>query len=182
MYSSIAVFCGSKDGADPIFMLHARALGELLAKNHITIVYGGGNCGLMGAVANAALKENGKVIGVIPEILKERERHHTGITELIIVPDMHTRKKTMYELCDAAVILPGGNGTMDEMFEMITWNGLTIHNKKIMLLNTAGYYNNLINHINTMFMNDFLHTDIHNMLTVYDTPEAIFSAMVSGKN
>ena len=153
-YKSIAVFCGSKDGADPIFLLHARAIGALIAKHKLTLVYGGGNCGLMGEVANAALRENGKVIGIIPEVLKERERHHTGISELIIVPDMHTRKKTMYDF-DAAIILPGGNGTLDEMFEMITWNGLTIHDKKIVLLNTAGYYNYLISHINNMQSNDF---------------------------
>src|SRR6478609_5663862 len=96
MYKSVAVFCGSKDGADPIFLLHANEIGALIAQHNMTLVYGGGNCGLMGAVANAALRENGKVTGVIPEMLKERERHHTGITELIIVPDMHARKKTIY--------------------------------------------------------------------------------------
>lgn len=182
MYKSVAVFCGSKDGADPIFLLHAREIGALIAKHKLTLVYGGGNCGLMGEVANAALRENGKVIGVIPEVLKGRERHHTGISELIIVPDMHTRKKAMYDLCDAAIILPGGNGTLDEMFEMITWNGLAIHDKKIILLNTAGYYNYLIGHINNMQTNDFLHSDIHEMMAVYTTPDAIFSDWASNKN
>lgn len=182
MYKSVAVFCGSKNGNDPIYVQHALELGKLLALNNITLVYGGGNTGLMGAVANVMLAHGGKVIGVIPEILKDRERHHLGITELKIVPDMHTRKKMMYDLCDAAIILAGGNGTLDEMFEMATWNALTIHDKKIILLNTAGYYNNLIAHINVMQVNGFLHDDWRKMLAIYDTPDAIFGDWAAGKN
>lgn len=178
MYNSIAVFCGSSYGDDPIYEQHAKDLGSLLAENNITVVYGGGNTGLMGAVANAALAQHGKVIGVIPEILKDRERHHTAITDLRIVADMHTRKKIMYELSDAAIILPGGNGTLDEMFEMITWNALTIHNKKIILLNTAGYYNALIAHINNMQAHGFLHTDLRDTFEIYDTPDAVIASMV----
>lgn len=178
MYNSIAVFCGSVYGDDPIYEQHAKDLGSLLAENNITVVYGGGNTGLMGAVANAALAKHGKVIGVIPEILKDRERHHTGITDLRIVADMHTRKKIMYELSDAAIVLPGGNGTLDEMFEMITWNALTIHNKKIILLNTAGYYNALIAHINNMQVHGFLHTDLRDTFEIYDTPDAVIASMV----
>ncbi|MEP7317214.1 MAG: TIGR00730 family Rossman fold protein [Panacibacter sp.] len=182
MYTSVAVFCGSKNGNDPIYIQHATGLGKLLAQHQLTLVYGGGNTGLMGAVANAMLAHKGKVIGVIPEILKDRERHHLGITELKIVSDMHTRKKMMYDLCDVAIILPGGNGTLDEMFEMATWNALTIHDKKIILLNTAGYYNNLIAHINVMQVNGFLHDDWRNMLDIYDTPDAIFDDWATGKN
>lgn len=174
MFTSVAVFCGSNEGNDSIFMQHAKDLGALIGQHKIKMVYGGGNSGLMGAVANAALQYGGYVIGVIPEILKDRERHHTGISELHIVGDMHTRKKMMYDLCDAAIILAGGNGTLDEMFEMITWNALTIHNKKIILLNTAGYYNHLINHINTMQQSGFLHSDWRDMIAVYATPDAIF--------
>ena len=174
MYKSVAVFCGSKNGNDAIYEQHAKDLGKLLGEHKITLIYGGGNTGLMGAVANAALENNGKVIGVIPEVLKERERHHKGITELNIVPDMHTRKKRMYDLCDAAIILPGGNGTLDELFEIATWNALTIHDKKIILLNTAGFYNNLIAHINIMQVNGFLHDDWRKMMAIFDTPDAIF--------
>ena len=148
----------------------------------MTLVYGGGNKGLMGAVANGALKHGGKVTGVIPEILKDREHHHAGITQLHIVSDMHTRKKMMYELCDAAIILPGGNGTLDEMFEMLTWNSLTIHNKKIALLNTAGYYHYLIGHIQQMHTHQFLHNDWHSLIEIYDTPDAIFSGWGANKN
>jgi len=182
MYKSVAVFCGSNNGNDAIYMQHAKDLGKLLGQHKIQLVYGGGNAGLMGAVANGALEHQGEVIGIIPEMLKLRERHHTGITQLTVVPDMHTRKKMMYELSDAAIILPGGNGTLDEMFEMATWNALTIHNKKIILLNTAGFYNNLIAHINAMQVNGFLHDDWRTMLSVYDTPDAIFYDWVSGKN
>ena len=182
MYKSVAVFCGSKNGSDPIYEQHAKELGKLLAEHKITIVYGGGNTGLMGAVANAALEYGGKVIGVIPEVLKDREHHHKGITELHIVTDMHTRKKKMYELSDAAIVLPGGNGTLDEMFEMATWNALTIHDKKIILLNTAGFYNNLVAHINSMQVNGFLHDNWRKMLAIYDTPDAIFCDWAEGKN
>ncbi len=182
MYKSVAVFCGSKNGNDAIYVQHAKDLGKLLAEHKITLVYGGGNAGLMGAVANAALQHGGKVTGVIPEILKDREHQHSGLSELNIMPDMHSRKKKMYDLCDAAVILPGGNGTLDEMFEMATWNALTIHDKKIILLNTAGYYNNLIAHINTMQVSGFLHDDWRNMLSIYDTPDAIFYDLAADKN
>jgi len=175
MFKAVAVFCGSNNGNDPIYAQHAKDLGKLLAVHKTTLIYGGGNSGLMGAVANAALENNGHVIGVIPEILKDRERHHTGITKLHIVQDMHTRKKMMYDLSDAAIILPGGNGTLDEMFEMITWNALTIHDKKIILLNTAGFYNHLLNHINTMQFQGFLHSDWRDALAIYETPDAIFS-------
>jgi len=182
MYKSIAVFCGSNSGSDPIYEQHAKDLGALLAENYITLIYGGGNTGLMGAVANAALAHNGKVIGVIPEILTNIERQHKGLTELQVVADMHARKKIMYDLSEAAIILPGGNGTLDEMFEMITWNALTIHEKKIILLNTAGFYNALISHINTMQVKGFLHTDLRDTFQICDTPDAVISLMALDKN
>jgi uncharacterized protein (TIGR00730 family) len=182
MYKSVAVFCGSNGGRDPIYIQHAKELGELLCDFGITLIYGGGNTGLMGAIADAVLEHGGEVIGVIPEVLTSIERQHTNISKLHIVNDMHTRKKMMYELCDAAIILPGGNGTLDEMFEMVTWNALSIHNKKIILLNTAGYYNNLIGHINTMQVSGFLHSDWREMLSIYETPDAIFRDWVSDKN
>ncbi|MFZ1371123.1 MAG: TIGR00730 family Rossman fold protein, partial [Ferruginibacter sp.] len=120
--TSLAVFCGSKSGNNPLYAAEAKALGHVLADKNITLIYGGGNKGIMGAVSNAVLEKAGRVVGIIPEILKDREHHHEGITELIIVDNMHTRKKMLYEKCDAAIILPGGFGTMDEFFEMLTWN------------------------------------------------------------
>ena len=166
---NIAVFCGSKSGNNPEFVLQTIALGQLMAQEKITLVYGGGNKGLMGAVADAVMQGNGNVIGVIPEVLLEWEHQHKGITDLRVVADMHVRKKLLYELCDAAIILPGGNGTLDELFEMLTWNTLKIHNKKIVLLNCNGYYDHLVAHIDTMFQQGFLYEDWKDRLMVAST-------------
>ena len=171
----IAVFCGSKEGNNPLFMSEASKLGQLMAAKKATLVYGGGNKGLMGAIANAVMDNGGEVIGVIPEVLLEWEHQHEGITTLHVVKDMHIRKKMMYELCDAAIVLPGGNGTLDELFEMLTWNTLNIHNKKIILLNTAGYYQHLVAHIEHMTNNGFLYEDWRSRLIVVDNAEAAIS-------
>lgn len=167
----IAVFCGSKEGNNPVFQADASRLGMLMAMQGITLIYGGGNKGLMGAVANAVMDHSGKAIGVIPEVLLEWEHQHEGITELHVVKDMHIRKKMMYELCDAAIVLPGGNGTLDELFEMLTWNTLNIHNKKIILLNTAGYYKHLIAHIEQMTAAGFLYEDWRDRLIVLNSAD-----------
>lgn len=174
-YSSMAVFCGSKNGNNSLFIQHAKELGKLMAYNNQTLVYGGGNVGIMGAIANTMMENGGTVIGVIPELLKDRERRHEGITELIIVNDMHSRKKRMYELCDAAVILPGGFGTLDELFEMLTWNQLNIHDKKIILLNSGGYYDNLIGHLRQMEAEGFLYETFSNRITICATPQEIYN-------
>src|SRR5215210_8146694 len=149
-YKALAVFCGSQSGSHPLFKEHATELGELMGKRNITLIYGGGRKGLMGAVADAVMTNGGRVMGVIPEVLIGWEHQHTGITDLQIVEDMHARKKIMYDMCDAAVILPGGYGTLDEMFEMLTWNTLKIHTKKIILLNSAGFYTHLFEHFRHM--------------------------------
>ena len=174
-YKSMAVFCGSKTGNNPLFLQHASILGELLAKNGIQLIYGGGRVGLMGAVSDAVMLHGGKVIGIIPKVLLKWEQQHLNITELKIVEDMHERKRMMYELCDAAIILPGGNGTMDELFELITWNALKIHEKKIILLNSAGYYDDLIAHLNRTKAEGFLHEDWQLRITILTDPESIFS-------
>lgn len=171
--SSLAVFCGSKSGNNPLYEAEAKALGYLLASKKITLIYGGGNKGIMGAVSNAVLEKKGKVTGIIPEILKDREHHHQGITELIIVDDMHTRKRLLYEKCDAAIILPGGFGTMDEFFEMLTWNQLSIHDKKIFILNTAGFYNHLLSFAKKMQEDGFLYDKIEEKLIILNHPDEI---------
>lgn len=173
-YKSVAVFCGSKFGTNPLYKAHAIELGRLVALNKQTLVYGGGSVGLMGAVSDAVLESNGKVIGVIPDLLKNREIHHPHLSELIVVPDMHTRKKKMYELCDAAIILPGGFGTLDELFEMLTWNQLNIHDKKIILLNSGGFYNHLIRHMYQMQNDEFLYETVENRITICTTPLEIY--------
>jgi uncharacterized protein (TIGR00730 family) len=154
---SLAVFCGSKTGNDPLYTAQAEQLGYMLADKNITLVYGGGNKGIMGAVANAVLEKEGRVIGIIPKVLTEWEHQHLGLTELHEVEDMHIRKRMLYEKCDAAIILPGGYGTMDELFEILTWNQLNIHDKKIFILNTAGFYDHLILHLKKMEDENFLY-------------------------
>jgi uncharacterized protein (TIGR00730 family) len=166
---TVAVFCGSKDGFDPLFLKEATAFGNLLGTAGMHLVYGGGNKGLMGAVANGAMAAGVKVIGVIPEILTTWEHQHEGITELHVVADMHVRKKMMYDLCDAALIMPGGNGTLDELFEMLTWNTLKIHDKKIILLNCSGFYDHLIEHMRMMQVQGFLYENFEHRLMVAST-------------
>ncbi len=167
---SIAVFCGSKTGNNPLFIEHAKQLGSLLAEKNITLIYGGGNKGIMGEIANAVLEKNGKVIGIIPKILSEWEHQHHGISELHEVADMHARKRMLYEKCDAAIILPGGYGTMDELFEILTWNQLNIHDKKIIIMNSAGFYDHLIMHLKTMEAENFLYHKIVDKLTIVSEP------------
>lgn len=169
--TSLAVFCGSKSGNNPLFEIHATQLGHLLAEKNITLIYGGGNKGIMGAVANAVLEKNGKVVGVIPQLLTDLEHSHHGITELIVVENMHVRKKMLYEKCDAAIILPGGFGTLDELFEMLTWNQLSIHNKDIFILNSAGFYDHLLAHARQMQAERFLYNNIEDRITVISQPE-----------
>jgi len=180
-YQSIAVFCGSKSGDDPIYAAHAHKLGSLLAAHGITLVYGGGSKGLMGTLADAVMAGGGKVIGVIPEILLQWEHQHEGITELIVVPDMHTRKRYMYERCDAAVILPGGYGTLDELFEMLTWNTLNIHSKHIYILNSGGYYAHLLAHMQQMEVSGFLYEKPEQRIHMVDDPDAIFPSNAGKK-
>ena len=174
-YESMAVFCGSKVGNNKLFATHATQLGYLLAKKNITLIYGGGNKGLMASVANAVLEKGGRVTGIIPHVLSTREHQHEGITELIVVESMHVRKRMLYEKCDAAIVLPGGYGTLDELFEMLTWNQLSIHDKHIYILNTDGFYDGLLLHIHKMLAEGFLYTDLTKTFTVVNNPEDIFN-------
>lgn len=171
---SIVVFCGSKSGANPLYAEAAKRLGNLLAENKIRLIYGGGNRGLMGAVANAVLEKGGTVTGIIPEILNQWEQQHDEITELIVVENMHVRKRLLYEKADAAIILPGGFGTMDELFEILTWNQLSIHDKPIYILNTAGFYNGLLQHMQHMLKEGFLYTSVEQAVTLISSPEEFF--------
>jgi uncharacterized protein (TIGR00730 family) len=168
--SSAAVFCGSKNGADPVFVQHAAELGKLLATNNIKLIYGGGRKGIMGTIADAVMNNGGHVIGIIPEVLLEWESQHKNITELLVVDNMHTRKKKLYELCDIAIILPGGFGTLDELFEMLTWNQLSIHNKNIYILNSNGFYNALIEHIHQLEKNEFLYEPVSTRINIINEP------------
>jgi uncharacterized protein (TIGR00730 family) len=163
----VVVFCGSGSGTDEIFYKEAILVGATLAREGIEIVYGGAKVGLMGAVADGALQQGGKVTGVIPYFLQSKEIAHTGLTELILVESMHERKTKMNELCDGVIALPGGYGTMEEFFEMLTWAQLGLHQKPIALLNTAGFYDPLITLIQTMTDKGFLKA-IHREILHYN--------------
>ncbi|MBC7946243.1 MAG: TIGR00730 family Rossman fold protein [Chitinophagaceae bacterium] len=176
---SLAVFCGSKYGVNQLFAEHAVALGKIMVKHEVTLIYGGGNVGLMGTIADTVMQHGGRAIGVIPQVLVEWERQHTSLSELFVVDDMHTRKKKMYELCDAAIILPGGFGTLDELFEMVTWNQLSIHDKHIFILNSGDYYKHLIAHIAHMQQENFLYEAAYQRLSVIDEPGGIVKFLAS---
>jgi hypothetical protein len=173
--SSLAVFCGSKVGLNPVFGDHARELGKIMAAKDIRLVYGGGSAGIMGIIADSVMVDGGQVTGFIPKILLEWEVQHRGITELIICDDMHERKRRIYSVCDAAIILPGGFGTLDELFEIVTWNQLTIHDKHIFILNSGGFYNHLIAHIEMMKKEQFLYEEALKRITILDDPSAFLN-------
>lgn len=152
----ITVFCGSSFGNDKVYEEQAYLLGKTLATEGIGLVYGGANVGLMGAVADGAMQNGGEVIGVLPNFLKGKEIAHEQLTELIIVDTMHERKTKMSELCDGVIALPGGFGTMEEFFEMLTWAQLGLHQKPIALLDIDGFYTPLLTMVQTMVEKGFL--------------------------
>ncbi|MDQ6609774.1 MAG: TIGR00730 family Rossman fold protein [Bacteroidota bacterium] len=171
--NKLAIFCGSKKGANALYEAHATELAAILAEKKVELIYGGGKNGLMGVVADTVMKAGGIVRGVIPQVLKESEHQHESISELLVVDDMHLRKRKLYELCDAAIILPGGFGTLDELFEIVTWNQLAIHDKKIFLLNTDGFYDHLIAHIKIMSKEGFLYARVEDMIAILNEPGAL---------
>jgi uncharacterized protein (TIGR00730 family) len=138
--SSVCVFCGARFGADPAYRQLASNLGELLARQGITLVYGGGGVGLMGVMANAALTGGGKVVGVIPRFLLKREAGHPALTETLVVENMHERKLEMFERSEAIIVLPGGIGTLEEFFEILSWRTLGLHTKPIVIVDQGGYW------------------------------------------
>ena len=174
---TITVFCGSSAGSDGTLMEQATLLGQTLAKQNIQVVYGGSNVGLMRAVADGALNAGGTVIGVLPDFLRAKEVAHLGLTELIVVESMHERKMKMNELCDGVIALPGGFGTLEELFEMLTWAQLGLHKKPIAILNTNGFYDALIVLLNTMVDNGFLKAVNKEMLLVSSDIEDLLHKM-----
>ena len=162
----VTVFCASSIGEEKVFETQAFLLGQTLADLKIGLVYGGANIGLMGAVADGALSKGGEVIGVLPNFLKEKEIAHQKLTELIIVETMHERKTKMNELSDGVIALPGGFGTLEELFEMLTWGQLGLHRKPIAVLNIGGFYNHLIDLIQIMVEKRLLNEVNQKMLIV----------------
>lgn len=176
---SLGVFCGSSSGSDPAYSAAARELGVLLAERGITLIYGGGDVGLMGEIADATLKAGGQVEGIIPNFLMEKEVGHRGLTRLHLVDTMHERKALMAELSDAFVAMPGGLGTMEEIFEVWTWLQLALHNKPCGLLNVAGFYDPLVTFLEHMTTQRFVKAEHKDLLMVHEAPDAILEALSS---
>jgi len=178
---AITVFCGSSFGSLKIFEEQSYLLGKKLAERNIDLIYGGANVGLMGAVANGAVENKGKVIGVLPNFLKGKEIAHEHLTELIIVETMHERKTKMNELSDGVITLPGGYGTLEEFFEMLTWAQLGLHKKPIAILNIDGFYDELLSLIQTMVDKGFLKEINQQMLLVSDNIDELLNKMADYK-
>lgn len=174
--TAMCVFCGANPGADPAFREAAVALGKALALHGATLVTGGGSTGLMGAVNDGALGAGGKIVGVIPDFLKNRELADLRSTELVVVPDMHTRKRTMFERSDAFCILPGGVGTLDESFEIVTWRQLHLHNKPILVFNVNDYWGPFIAMFDRIEQRGFAHHGHADLLTVVSSAEEAIQA------
>jgi len=175
----LAVYCGSATPADPRFIESARAVGRALAERGIGVVYGGGRLGLMGAVADSALAAAGEVIGVIPRALVDAEVAHRGLTELHVVDTMHQRKQAFTDLSDGFLTLPGGTGTMDELWEAMSWAQLGYHGKPVGLLNLAGYYDGLLAFVATMGETGFLRPQHRDILIASDSLDDLLARMAA---
>jgi uncharacterized protein (TIGR00730 family) len=175
--SSICVFCGSNGGADPAYLVAAETVGAGLARRGIRVVYGGGRVGMMGAVADAARAAGGEVVGVIPQQIFDLEIGHTGLDDLRVVSSMHERKALMAELSDAFVALPGGIGTLEELFEVYTWAQLGIHAKPMALLDVAGYYEPLAAFLDHAVAQRFLRRETREMLAVADDFDGLLETL-----
>lgn len=174
---SICVFCGARSGTRPVYRQSAMALGKLLAEQNIELVWGGGDIGLMGIVADATLDAGGRAFGVIPDFMVERELQHRGATEMLVVDSMHTRKAAMADRAEGFIALPGGYGTLDELFEILTWGQLHIHRKPIGLLNVEGFYEPLIAMVQHMVKEGFVKPENLDLFCVGETPAALLAAM-----
>jgi len=173
----IAVYCGSSTGLKDIFKQEAYKLGATLANKNIGLVYGGAKVGLMGTVADGALSQGGNVIGILPYFLAEKELQHAQLSEIVFVETMHERKAKMSELSDGFIALPGGFGTIEELFEMLTWAQLSLHRKPVGILNTEGYYDSLLQFIKTMNLNGFLKEEYLNLLLVSENIDTLLDKM-----
>ncbi len=174
---NVCVYCASSTQIKPSYFEATAQLGRILADAQLTVVYGGGSNGLMGQLADSALNAGGKVIGIIPNFMCEVEWNHTGLTELILVETMHERKEKMAMMADAVVALPGGCGTLEELLEVITWKKLGIFTNPIIIVNTEGYYNDLIAMLDRTIDEHFMRNEHRRMWEVVETPEEVLPAI-----
>ncbi len=179
MFASLAVYCGSSPGLDPAYTALARSLGTLLANRGIRLVYGGGGVGMMGAVADGALAAGGAVTGVIPVFLNTRELKHSGVTDMRVVTTMHERKQIMVTEAAGFIALPGGFGTLDELFEALTWSQLAIHDRPVGVLNVDGFFDGLLATLDVMVIRGFLRQEDRDRVVSATTPEALLGAMAA---
>lgn len=175
--NNVVVYCASSPHIDDIYFEVARELGRLLAENKIGVVTGAGKQGLMGAVNDSVIESEGRVKGVIPQFMVDLGWFHPGLTELVITKDMHERKELMAQSADAAIALPGGLGTLEELAEILTWKQLGIFNKPVIILNTNGFYDPLLNMFEQMIDRNFMHDSYRNMWHVADSPEKVISSL-----
>ena len=171
--NSLCVYCGSRPGNNENFQKLARTVGKILGHHQIKLIYGGGNVGLMGIIATSVMDHGGSVHGIIPSHLDETEKSHDQITELTIVDNMHQRKRMMFDNSDAFLILPGSIGTLDETIEIITWRQLKLHDKPIVLLNYANYWDPFIDLLQNIIKHDFTSPETMNLFHVVNTPEEV---------
>ncbi|AXK55353.1 MULTISPECIES: TIGR00730 family Rossman fold protein [Pseudomonas] len=179
--TSVCVFCGASTGSHPLYREAAQALGRALAERKLTLVYGGGAVGLMGIVADAALAAGGEVIGIIPQSLKDKEIGHNGLTRLEVVDGMHARKARMAELSDAFIALPGGLGTLEELFEVWTWGQLGYHHKPLGLLEVNGFYEKLSGFLDHIVGEGFVRAPHRDMLQMSESPASLLDALDAWK-
>ncbi|MDF2396499.1 MULTISPECIES: LOG family protein [Pseudomonas] len=179
--TSVCVFCGASTGTNPLYREAAQALGRAIAERKLTLVYGGGAVGLMGIVADAALAAGGEVIGIIPQSLKDKEIGHNGLTRLEVVDGMHARKARMAELSDAFIALPGGLGTLEELFEVWTWGQLGYHHKPLGLLEVSGFYEKLSGFLDHIVGEGFVRAPHRDMLQISDSPASLLDALDAWK-
>jgi uncharacterized protein (TIGR00730 family) len=176
---SICVFCGANFNGDPSLLLAVNQLADVFAEKDITLVFGGGRVGVMGLIADAVLERGGKAIGVIPRFLMDKEVGHTGLTELIITENMHQRKQKMADLSEGVITLPGGFGTLEEFFEVLTWLQLGLHKNPIGLLNTGGFYDPLLLQMDRMVEQRFLKPDNRKLVLAHSEPGELIELMSS---
>lgn len=176
---SLCVLCGSREGSDPAFQEATVRLGRLMARRGVRLVYGGGSIGLMGLIADSVLSAGGEVVGIIPEFLIRREVGHRRLSNMIVTDSMHDRKRRMFEMADAFVVLPGGLGTLDETFEIVTWKQIKLHAAPIIVLDVNGYWQPLKALIDATIDGAFAGADVRNLVSFVTTPEDVFKVLAT---